>query len=664
MPPFGTLPFDIGLDGTSGATAPLYLGAMEDALLEIVAAIKAHNQTIDAVWLDKLVRRHNRATHDAQRTVAKRRLLPFYLDVRQNDPDRWQSWDIDPDTEAQLLRLLKMKPRRTASGVATITVITKPWPCSSDCLYCPNDVRMPKSYLSSEPACQRAEHNFFDPYLQVKSRLRALQQMGHVTDKVELIVLGGTWSDYPEAYQRWFVRELFRAVSDDEPYDGGPERIDASGAIAPSPRQAASDGTARLQMGPRDTVAQRTACYDACGIPSSPEALAADAQQRQREVNAGTLSYNQATRQLMRTASWQQASEGQVATWDEVEAWHHANETSRRRVVGLVIETRPDLVTPDSARTMRRLGCTKVQMGIQSLDDAVLAANERLVSRQRIAQAFAVLRAFGFKVHVHFMVNLLGSTPEADKADYLQLVTNPHFCPDEVKLYPCVLVESSRLMRAYGQRLWRPYEEDELVDVLVCDTLATPAYTRISRMIRDISACDIVAGNKKTNLRQMVEARLAKRMGEVREIRLREIAGQDVRRDDLRLECVSYDTCGTREHFLQWVTDEGRIAGFCRLSLPDPDALQACVGQPCLPTAPHTAMIREVHVYGRVSGLGTNEQGAAQHAGLGRSLVEEACRLAREAGYGQMAVISSVGTRPYYRTLGFVDAGLYQLRNL
>ena len=114
----------------------------------------------------------------------------------------------------RLLRLIQMKPRRTASGVATITVITKPWQCSGNCLFCPADVRMPKSYLHAEPACQRAERNWFDPYLQVTARLRALVQMGHATDKVELIVLGGTFDDYPEAYRIWFVRELFRALND------------------------------------------------------------------------------------------------------------------------------------------------------------------------------------------------------------------------------------------------------------------------------------------------------------------------------------------------------------------------------------------------------------------------------------------------------------------
>lgn len=134
--------------------------------------------------------------------------------MKNTQHERWASWGIDASTEARLVALLQMKPRRTASGVATITVLTKPWRCSSACLYCPNDARMPKSYLADEPACQRAERTCFDPYLQVAARLRALTQMGHVTDKVELIVLGGTWSDYPAPYQIWFIHELFRALND------------------------------------------------------------------------------------------------------------------------------------------------------------------------------------------------------------------------------------------------------------------------------------------------------------------------------------------------------------------------------------------------------------------------------------------------------------------
>ena len=593
---------------------------MESAILEIIAAIKAGEQRLDAAWLDRLLRRHNRTTHDATRRVAKRRLLPYYLSTKANDPDRWESWQVDPATEQALLRILKVKPRRTASGVATITVITRPWPCSSDCLYCPNDVRMPKSYLSDEPACQRAERNFFDPYLQVRSRLVALSEMGHVTDKVELIVLGGTWSDYPRAYQLWFVSELFRAVN-----DFGESRVAG------------------------EHPEERDRRYRACGLTYNKDELLRRTGDVQRQVDEGLLSYNEAIRQIGGSDAWRAVEAWQQATTDDLLREHARNEEAAHRVVGLTIETRPDLISPETAREMRELGCTKVQMGIQSLDQHILEANQRRVSVAQIADAFCALRLAGFKIQVHFMANLLGATPEADKADYLRLVSDERFLPDEVKLYPCCLVQSSRLGACYANGSWQPYGEDELMDLLVADTLATPAYTRISRMIRDISSTDIVAGNKRTNLRQMVEARIARLGAPVHEIRMREVATTDVDPAALRLDCVAYRTTVSDERFLQWVTDDGHIAAFLRLSLP-------CKGT--------QAMIREVHVYGRVASLGSSERGGAQHAGLGRQLVEEACAQAREAGFSAINVISSVGTRGYYRNLGFGTAGLYQQRSL
>ncbi len=593
---------------------------MEEAIKEIVAAIHAGNRKLDAAWLDKLVRRHNRATHDGTRRVAKRRLLPFYFGVKANDPARWESWGIDEATEQALVQLLKMKPRRTASGVATITVITKPWPCSSDCLYCPNDVRMPKSYLSDEPACQRAERNYFDPYLQVRSRLTALSQMGHVTDKVELIVLGGTWNDYPESYQLWYVKELFRAVNEFES-----ERCEG------------------------DAPEERDRRYRTCGLTYDTSEIATRTEALQWKVNNGELSYNQAIRQRNQRPEWQAASKWQQATLAELEREHAYNETARHRVVGLTIETRPDLITRQSAMEMRRLGCTKIQMGIQSLDQGILSANHRMVSVEQIAQAFEVLRLAGFKIQIHFMANLLGATVESDKADYLQLVEDERFLPDEVKLYPCCLVESSHLGAYYASGAWQPYAEDELIDLLAADTFATPAYTRISRMIRDISATDIVAGNKKTNLRQMVEQHMEQSNKPIYEIRQREVATADVLLDDMHMDCVAYETTVSDERFLQWVTDDNRIAGFLRLSLPhDRDE----------------AMIREVHVYGRVAAIHAARGDGVQHLGLGRRLVEEACARAANAGYVAINVISAVGTRAYYRGLGFKDAGLYQRRQL
>lgn len=353
---------------------------------------------------------------------------------------------------------------------------------------------------------------------------------------------------------------------------------------------------------------------------------------------------------------------------DELEREQRRNETARHRVVGLVIETRPDAITPEALVNIRRMGATKIQMGVQSVDQRVLDANGRGIRVAQIERAFSLLRLFGFKTHAHFMVNLLGSTPEADRLDYRRFVAELAFQPDEVKLYPCALIESSRLRGRYEAEEWRPYTEDELVSVLIDDVLATPAYCRVSRMIRDFSSGDIMAGNKKPNLRQMVESRLhvrCEQTGErVQEIRFREIATSEVDVRALRLEVVPYETPATSERFLQWVTPEGRIAGFLRLSLPKVAAVEVIANElraaGCEPPVqPGEAMIREVHVYGMAARVG-EEGGAAQHHGLGRKLVERACELACEAGYERINVISAVGTREYYRHLGFYDHGLYQ----
>lgn len=637
---------------------------MEEILLQIAALLREGRQVDDAV-VTKLV---HAASRGAAQPPAKRQLLPFYLRTKQEDPARWASWQITPDLERELLRVIRIKPRRTASGVATITVITKPWPCSGDCVFCPSDLRMPKSYLHDEPACARAEQNRFDPYLQVSSRLTALSQMGHATDKIELIVLGGTWTDYPESYQLWFMSELFRALNDDAVADE---------AANPMLRRSCGRGGAEAAMRavpddclPRSVVARR-ARYRECFLAKDAEELAQRRAELQAVVDAGLGggrgSYNAAVKELYGAESaWGRAMSWQSASWEELERQQRVNERARHRVVGLVIETRPDAVTARSLRTIRRLGCTKVQMGVQSIDQRVLVMNERRIDVARMEEAFALCRLFGFKIHAHFMVNLLGSTPHADKADYLRFVGPGPFQPDEVKLYPCALIEGARLVGRHKSGEWEPYTEGELLDVLASDIVATPAFCRVSRMIRDFSSNDIVAGNKKPNLRQMVERRLAASAQEcVREIRYREIGSDALDPDELELDVVAYETPTSEERFLQWVTPEGKIAGFLRLSLPDQRFVAECAKRygDDAPVGLREAMIREVHVYGVAARVG-QEGVAAQHRGLGRSLVARACELAREAGFERINVISAVGTREYYRSLGFTDHGLYQHKAL
>ena len=621
---------------------------LKNAVLEIVAAVenesegKCNRDNIDAKWLDSFVRAKNRESHDAERKIAKRRLMPQYLKLKS------EGLQVGAEVDRKVTELLRAKPRRTASGVATITVLTKPWPCSGNCIFCPNDIRMPKSYIANEPACQRAQRWNFDPYLQVTSRLAALFDMGHNIDKIELIILGGTFSDYPRGYQTWFVERCFSACNEFSP----------SKVIA-----------IKSQVNGNFTVEPH-------GVEKPSESTL---DKLQDELNEGKLSYNKAWEVAYSGLAKSQAKT-QTETLEQLFEQHKINETATSRIVGLVVETRPDSASFENLVYLRRLGCTKIQIGIQTLDEEVLDKNCRNISVSEIKRTLADLRILGFKSHVHMMPNLMGSTPEKDVKTYRTLVCNRDYMPDEVKIYPCCLVESARLTENYEDGTWKPYSDAKLLDVVTSCIAMTPAHTRISRMIRDISTTDIIAGNKKPNLRQLVETKLREqgKQAKIQEMRFREIAVDEVDEHELTLQVVTYETNNTTEHFLQWVTQNNRLAGFLRLSLPKGfsenengardkvENLQKFSeltrGARHGLTSSLPAMIREVHVYGKVSKL--HSQTGAQHLGLGSKLIERACEIAQAAGFSQINVISAVGTREYYRKLGFKDCELYQTRTI
>ena len=136
--------------------------------------------------------------------IAKNKLVAVYRDLTISG-----KWQEDPE----LLAKIRLKPVRTLSGVTTVTVLTKPYPCPGECIFCPTDARMPQSYLPDEPGAMRALHHKFDPYAQVSARLRALEAVGHPVDKIELLILGGTWSSYRRDYQEWFVKQCLDAMN-------------------------------------------------------------------------------------------------------------------------------------------------------------------------------------------------------------------------------------------------------------------------------------------------------------------------------------------------------------------------------------------------------------------------------------------------------------------
>ncbi|MAG33615.1 MAG: tRNA uridine(34) 5-carboxymethylaminomethyl modification radical SAM/GNAT enzyme Elp3 [Deltaproteobacteria bacterium] len=515
--------------------------------------------------------------------------------------------------EARFRRRVQRRPVRTQSGVTPLTVLTKPFPCPGQCVFCPNDVRMPKSYLSDEPGAQRAANNRFDPYLQTWNRLAAFDATGHPIDKVELIVLGGTWSFYPEAYQVYFVKRCLEAMND---YGAGRDGRDESRPTTPDFEEI--DADVRGDLFQQNPYNQRV---------------------------SGFLRARQAG-ELVRAE--------EESDWGPLAEAQRVNESAGARCVGLVLETRPDHVDEAEVLRLRRLGATKVQLGVQSLDDEVLQANRRGHETAATRRAFDLLRRAGFKLHAHWMANLLGATPESDCADFRRLFEDRDFRPDELKLYPCSLIESAELMAAWRAGEWHPYEDAQLLEVVARSLPRVPRWCRVTRVIRDISSDDIVVGNKRTNFRQIAEAEIARRGEGLVEIRHREIRNDAF--DDTTLARVEteYEAGDGREVFMELVTEEDRIVAFLRLSLPN--------GMSFVEELADHALVRELHVYGGVVRIGAEAQGAAQHRGLGARLLAAAEIRARAEGHRALSVISAIGTRGYYRRQGFSDGDLYQHR--
>ena len=483
--------------------------------------------------------------------------------------------EIDPDPV--LLDRIRMKPVRTSSGVAPVTVLTAPAGCPGQCIFCPDDWRMPKSYIYDEPGAQRAERDGFDPFKQTLGRIDAFESIGHDTSKVELLILGGTWSAYGQDYREWFVRR----------------------------------------------------CFDAMNSYRDP---------------------------------------GYV-TSSSLEEAQQSNVLSAHRNVGLVVETRPDWITPDEIRHMRRLGVTKVQIGVQSLEDEVLELNKRGHTVAEVRQALGLLRTAGFKLHLHWMPNLYGATLDSDRVSFRRFYDDPAIRPDELKIYPCSLIAGTELYQKWLAGDYYPYSEPELVALLADIKPTVPPYTRINRLFRDIPAHHIEAGVKTSNLREVVQKELTRRGERCVCIRCREVRRQQVREEALWLTVSTYTTDLTVEYFLQFVVvEEGErdshaanlerapLAGFLRLSLPKTPTAGS---RAFLEEIRGNAMIREVHVYGPALAIGRSEAGAAQHVGVGTRLLAEARRLSRAAGFDRISVIAATGTQAYYAARGFEPGDLY-----
>ncbi|MFH0791954.1 MAG: tRNA uridine(34) 5-carboxymethylaminomethyl modification radical SAM/GNAT enzyme Elp3 [bacterium] len=481
---------------------------------------------------------------------------------------------------SSLAKLLRIKSVRSLSGIVSVSVLTKPYPCPGKCIYCPTEFGLPKSYLTNEPAVSRAITYKYHPYHQAYSRLMTLDTIGHPIDKIELIIIGGTWSYLPKKYQGWFIKECFRATSD----------------------------------------------Y-----------LGRDNKNKQVRINRTTT-----------TLKGEQAR----------------NETAINRVIGITVETRPDYIDIREIKWLRKLGVTRVELGVQTTDDKILKINRRGHEIKETINATRLLKDAGFKVCYHLMPNLPGATMKSDAKMLASVFSDERFRPDLLKIYPCVVLEEAPVLyRLWVNKKYHPYSDSKLTDLLIDFKKTIPYYCRIQRLIRDIPATNIIAGCKISNLRQVIKGKMIGEGFSCHCIRCREPQENVDKNTKILLFRDDYNASGGKEIFLS-IESENREYIFSLLRLRIPSIVDK---KHFIPTLTNTAIIREVHTYGQMIGLKKKPSLLSlQHQGMGLSLVKEAERIAKEEfKINKIAVISGIGAREYYRIkAGYYKDGDYMVKQL
>jgi elongator complex protein 3 len=464
----------------------------------------------------------------------------------------------------KLEKILKTRPIRSLSGIVNISVLTKPYPCPGKCIFCPTEKGMPKSYLSGEPAAERAKKLKFDPYLQVKKRIEMLKFEGHPTDKIELRIVGGSFTFYPKKYQEWFVKRCF------------------------------------------------------------------DGANRKKSKN--------------------------------LEEAQRKNEKAKNRIVGISIETRPDLINEEEVKWLRKLGVTMVEIGVQSVFDEILEKNETGLNVEKIAKATKILKDAGFKVLYHLMPNLMGSNPKLDKKCFEIVFSDEKFKPDWIKIYPTVVTKESRLYKFWKEGKYKPYSDKELMEFLIQIKKVLPHWVRVTRILRDIPAPKVVAGCKISNLREVVKREMEKRGISCHCIRCREVREKYDPKEKVYLFREDYDASGGKEIFLSFENKERtKLFSYLRLRIPSQIFERK---KHFLPVLENSAIIREIQTLGEMVPLEKREI-APQHKGLGKKLVKEAEKIAKkEFGLKKITVISGVGARNYWRKLGYKLKETYMFRKL
>lgn len=510
---------------------------------------------------------------------------------------------LDTEDFQNLRHLLMTKPVRTISGVSPIAIMTKPFPCPHGaCRMCPSKTGegISQSYTGVEPSARRARRHGFDPYHIIFNRLEQYVVTGHVFDKVELIIQGGTFLSFPREYQEEVIYLSFKALN-----DFGREFFkDGQFDLAHFKEFFSLPG----RVGDKDRIRSITDKVNALESrdPSSLE----------EEKSANDLS-------------------------------------SPVKCVGLTIETRPDWGLASHGLEMLRFGTTRVELGIQSVFDDVLEEINRGHTVAQSIRSIRELRDLGFKLNFHYMPGLPGIKDQTQDLEGLKMLfDNPDFRPDMIKIYPCIVVKDSRLFKDYQDGKFKPLDESQATALLVKFKAFVPKYCRIMRVERDIPGDQIVAGVRSTNLREFINKEAKKRGVSCQCIRCRE-AKIDPSNPSLRV--LEYDASQGKEFFIS-LEEGNQIFGFARLRFPSGSIHDSIPKD--------SAIIRELHVYGHSVNLGKKDPKSSQHRGFGKLLLQKAEEIASQNKRSKMVIISGVGVREYYRKFGYALEGPYMVKSL
>ncbi|MBU1202309.1 MAG: tRNA uridine(34) 5-carboxymethylaminomethyl modification radical SAM/GNAT enzyme Elp3 [Nanoarchaeota archaeon] len=513
--------------------------------------------------------------------------------------------NAEKDDVEFLNKYLMTKPTRTISGVAVIAIMSAPHACPhGKCIYCPGGIGsffgdVPQSYTGREPSTMRGIRNDYDSYRVVFNRLEQYIVLGQNPQKAEIIIMGGTFPSFDKQYKEEFVNYIFKAMNDFS-------------------REFYKEGKIDIQK-----------FRDFFELPGTVKD-----KERENKIKKKVLALKKKNLKTL-------------------EQEKKLNETSQIRCVGLTIETKPDWGLLEQGNEMLEFGCTRVELGIQTVYDSVLKKINRGHGLKESIQSIRTLKDLGFKLNFHIMPGLPGVSIKQDLESLKTVFDNSDFQPDMLKIYPTLIMAGTPLFEMYKKGLYKPMETKDAAKLIVETKRFIPKYCRIMRIQRDIPTNATKGGVDKTNLRQYVQVLQKKEDVKCNCIRCREIKGEKIV-GAVSFEIIEYNASRGKEFFISLVDKADNLVGFCRLRFPS-QSLRAEITKT-------SAIIRELHVYGTAIALG--ETGVVQHKGFGKRLLEEAEKIARKHKKNKLLVISGVGVKEYYKKFGYVDDGPYVSKNI